>query len=101
MRGASKTSKVASCVGRARWRTCDARWFLRRCRRRLSSRFCGRRWRRRCLLARIADRLDLIEPLLLLINAYGEELDHGLSNSQPALQFMHKSAAAFKCQQEE
>src|SRR5579863_8657100 len=76
--------------------------FLRRYRRRFSSRLCSHRRRGRGhLLLRVLDSLDLVEALLLLINAHAEELDHRLGHTQAALQFVHQSAAAFKREQNE
>src|SRR5580658_5403357 len=76
----------------------DQRRLLRRSRGSFPSNLS--RGHRRCRLAfRVFDRLDLIQALLLLINAHGEKLDHRLGNAQPALQFMNQATTAFDSQQ--
>src|SRR5581483_11745907 len=59
---------------------------------------------RRCrcrsrLAARFADCLDLVETLLLLVDANRQELDDRFSDAQTALQFMNESASALDGQQ--
>src|SRR5579863_7959581 len=66
----------------------DQRRLLRRSRRSFPGRLS--RWRRRCGFALgILDRLDLIQPLLLLVDANSKELDDRLGHPQAPLQFMN------------
>src|SRR5689334_22637157 len=69
--------------------------------RRLTDRF--RRGCRSCagFLSRLPDLLDLVEPLLLFINAHGDELDHRFGHAQTTLQFVDDRAVAFHRQQYE
>src|SRR6266853_2797227 len=50
-------------------------------------------------LARLAELLDLVQTLLLLVNPHGEELDDGLGHAQAALQLVDDSPPAFDRQQ--
>src|SRR6267143_679929 len=50
-------------------------------------------------LALLAELLDLIQTLLLLVNPHGEELDDWLGHPQAALQFVDHSPPAFDRQQ--
>src|SRR6202022_569926 len=63
----------------------------------------GRSFHRRCgaahFLARLAQLLDLVQTLLLLVNPHGEELDDWLGHAQAALQFVDHSPPAFNRQQ--
>src|SRR5579864_2688277 len=73
--------------------------FLRRHSRSLAGRLWSHRgWR--SLAARVTDCFDLIEPLLLFVDAHAEELDDRFSHPQPALQFVYETAAAFERQQD-
>src|SRR3982074_2586772 len=90
--------------------TCAGQTLLSRCRSLCRSGRCGccRRRGRRCrgsrlrthLFARVAELLDLVQPLLLFINANGEELDYRLSDAQTALEFMHDGTAALNDHQD-
>src|SRR5581483_4739870 len=65
---------------------------------RLSASFgCCRRGGR--LAARIAYLLNLVESLLLLVDAHGEELDHRLRYAQTAFQFMDQRSRPLNGQQ--
>src|SRR5580704_17796809 len=74
-------------------RALDGRWrsFSALCR--------GRRGRRR-LLAGVANGLDLVEALLLFVDADADELDHGFGHAQAALEFVDQAAAAFDGEQD-
>src|SRR5258706_1930901 len=67
-------------------------WSFRCRRRRRFFRYCRRH--RAHFLLRVAQLLDLVQTLLLFVDAHGEVLDHWLSNAQTALQFMHHRASA-------
>src|SRR6185312_12712243 len=59
-----------------------------------AARFRGsRRWWG--LALRFAELLDLVQALLRLVNAHGQELDNGFRYAQAAFQFMHERTAAF------
>src|SRR5277367_2409669 len=89
---------LASIVLGQRPKAKDRRQFLRCCRGSFPSSLS--RWRRRCgFPLRVLDRLDLVQPLLLFVDAHGQELDHRLGNAQPALQFVNQAAAAFDGEQ--
>src|SRR5208337_1845612 len=47
------------------------------------------------LLARVAQLFDLLQALLLFVDANREEFDHRLGNPQPPLQFVDHRARAF------
>src|ERR1700736_1793527 len=51
------------------------------------------------LALRVADRLDLIQTLLLLIDAHGDEFDHRFGDTQAAFQSVNQPAATLHCQQ--
>src|SRR4029077_9555414 len=65
----------------------------------LGRRCCGRR---RCgnLLACIANRFDLVEALLFLVNAHADELEHRFGHAQPALEFVNQAARSLNCEQD-
>src|ERR1700691_1346119 len=46
-------------------------------------------------LLRVAQSLDLRQPLMVLVNPHGEELDHLLSDAQAPLQFVDHRSRAF------
>src|SRR5450432_2334339 len=64
---------------------------------RFSASFCsrGRNWRGwRGLAFGVADGLDLVQALLLLVDANRDELDHRFGDAQAALQFVNQPAGA-------
>src|SRR6201996_4513968 len=57
-------------------------------------------WLRTQLLARCADRLDLVRALLFLVRAHGDELDHRLSHAKTALHLGNQIAFCLNDQQD-
>src|SRR5579864_414452 len=58
----------------------------------------GGLWRwsrlRAYFLLRVAQLLDLVQPLLFFVDTHGKEFDHRLGHAQAALEFVDRGASA-------
>src|ERR1700679_781615 len=91
----------------SRYETVQLNW-RRRWRFRAHFRRCWRYWSRSGdsrlrarFFFRIAQLLDLVEPLQFFVRSHGEELDHRLGHAQPAFNFVHCGTSRFNHHQYE
>src|SRR5262249_11175024 len=71
--------------------------FLRAYRIGFSSSFCGRE---RGLAARLPNLFDLLQPLVFLVGAHGQELNDRLTHTQATLELVDQRASTFDDQQD-